>query len=218
MEEVRSGKCVYILKTGRNLYKIGKTHNLQKRLVAYHTHLPALFRVIRQYPAQNIAELEESLHIVFQHKRVKGEWFELSADDLTICDNIARNFALEKLSKQQKKYPEIRYSDNPLLQVMEANERYLNSYSRIVEDIKLGLSTDEIVELYQGAVSRTTIETVKKVLQSHTPNAELLSQWISVVNDMAAGMTEKKILEKYTGQISRTTLQMIKRILRHDLY
>ena len=30
-------------------------------------------------------ELEESLHIVFQHKRVKGEWFELNEDDLIIC-------------------------------------------------------------------------------------------------------------------------------------
>jgi uncharacterized protein (DUF433 family) len=209
---------VYILKTGKNLYKIGKTQNLQKRITAYHTHLPILFRIVRQYPAQNMNELEECLHVIFQHKRIKGEWFELNNDDVTICDNIARNFALEKLQQQQKKYPEIQYSDNPLLQVMEANEKYLRSYSKIVDDLKLGLSTQEIVELYQGTISKTIVETVRKVLQHHTPNAELLGQWIHVVNDMAAGLTEKQILAKYDGQIDRTTLQIIKRILRNDLY
>lgn len=218
MEEIRTGKCVYILKTGKNLYKIGKTQNLQKRIGAYHTHLPILFRLIRQYPAQNMAELEESLHIIFQHKRIKGEWFELNSDHITICDNIARNFALEKLQKQPKKYPVIQYSDNPLLQVMEANERYLGSYAKIAEDIKLGLSTEEILELYQGTVSKATVSTVRKLLQSHTPNAEFLSQWIPVVNDMASGMTDKQILEKYSGEMSKTTLQLIKRILRNNLY
>lgn len=217
-EEVLTGKCVYILKTGKNLYKIGRTHNLPKRLMVYHTHLPILFRVVRQYPAQNMAELEESLHIVFQHKRLKGEWFMLTGDDITICDNIARNYALEKLAKQPKKYPEIRYSDNPLLQVMEANEKYLAGYAKIVDDIKLGLSTEEIVEMNQGTVSKATVSTVRKLLQSHTPNAEFLSQWIPVVNDMAAGLTDKQLLEKYTGSISKTTLQLIKRILRNDLF
>ena len=218
MEQVQSGKCVYILKTGKNLYKIGKTQNLQKRLASYHTHLPIQFRVIRQYPAENISELEESIHVIFQHKRTKGEWFELSEGDLIICDNLVRNFAHDILKKQPKKYPDIEYSDNPLLQVMEANEKYLKSYSWIVEDLKLGLSTDEIVRMYEGVISKTTIETVRRVLKHHTPNAEFLSQWIHIVNDMAAGLTEKQILEKYPGQVSKTTIQVIKRILRHQLY
>jgi hypothetical protein len=101
---------------------------------------------------------------------------------------------------------------------MEANEKYLNSYSKIVDDLKLGLNTQEIVEIHQGTISKNIIETVRKVLQNHTPNSELLGQSIHVVNDMAVGLTEKQILEKYAGQISRTTLQIIKRILRHDLY
>lgn len=215
--EIKTGKCVYVLKTGKNLYKIGKTKDIQKRLAAYQTHLPVLFRIIRQYPADNMTELEESLHVIFQHKRVKGEWFELDLDDITICDNIARNFALNKLQKQ-KKHPEIKYIDNPLLQVMEANEKYLRSYSRIVEDLKLGLSTNEIVALYEGTISKTTIETVRRLLKYHTPNAEFLSQWIYIVNDLAAGLTEKQIAAKYPGKVSKTILQTIKRILRHQLY
>lgn len=211
------GKCVYILKTGKNLYKIGKTQHLQKRLLSYHTHLPILFRVIRQFPALNMNELEESLHLVFQHKRIKGEWFKLTPDDLTICDNIARHFALDKLKKQVH-YPEQVYSDNPLLQVMEANEKYLRSYSKIAEDLELGLSTNEIIELHEGKVSKITIDTVRKILKYHTPNAEFLSQWIYIINDLNAGMTENQVVDKYKGEVSRTTIQMIKRILKHQLY
>lgn len=218
MEQVQVGKCVYILNTGRNLYKIGKTQDLHKRLAAYHTHLPVMFRVIRQYAALNMTDLEESLHIVFQHKRVKGEWFELTKDDLIICDNVARNYALQSLQKQHRKYTDIPISDNPLLQVMEANERYLQDYSRIVEDIRLGLNNDEVFELYEGAVRKSAIETVRRLLRYRTPNSEFLGKWLRVVNELGEGVSESSILQKYRGQISRSTIQMIKRILRNQLY
>lgn len=218
MEQVQVGKCVYILNTGKNLYKIGKTQDLHKRLAAYHTHLPVMFRVIRQYAALNMTDLEESLHIVFQHKRVKGEWFELSKDDLVICDNVARNYALQSLQKQHRKYTDIPISDNPMLQVMEANERYLQDYSRIADDIKLGLNNDEVFELYEGTVRKSVIETVRRLLRYRTPNSEFLGKWLRVVNELSEGVSESGILQKYKGQISRTTIQMIKRILRNQLY
>ena len=104
MDRIQEGKSVYILKTTKKLYKIGKTENLTERIGAYRTHLPTLFSIVRQYMAENMNELEQSLHVVFQHKRVQGEWFKLKKEDLTICDNIARNYALEKLQKQKKSY------------------------------------------------------------------------------------------------------------------
>lgn len=218
MEQILTGNCVYILKSGKNHYKIGRTQNLQKRLAGYRTHLPVEFRLIRQYMAANMNELEQSLHIVFQHKHVKGEWFELNQDDIVICDNIARSHAVVKLQKQTKKYKEIQYSNDPLLQVMEANEKYLRNYSKIVEDLKLGLTTNEILELHEGSISRTTIETVRKLLKTHTPNSEFISQSLYVINDLESGLTENKIIEKYRGAISRTTIQTIKRILHNQLY
>lgn len=218
MEQVQIGKCVYILNTGKNLYKIGKTQDLHKRLAAYHTHLPVMFRVIRQYAALNMTDLEESLHIVFQHKRVKGEWFELNKDDLIICDNIARNYALQALQKQHRKYNDIAFSDNPLLQVMEANEKYLQDYSRIADDIKLGLNNDEVFELHEGTVNKSIIETVRRLMRYRTPNSEFLGKWLRVVNELGDGVSESTILQKYKGQISRSTIQMIKRILRNQLY
>jgi hypothetical protein len=219
MEQVQNGHSVYILKIGKNLYKIGKTQDLQKRLAAYHTHLPILFRLVRQYLTPQMSSLEESLHTVFQHKRKKGEWFELTPADLVICDNIARSFEQAQWHKRSsRKRREIRYSSNPMLQVMEANEKYLHDYSRIAEDLKLGLSIDEVFALHDGEVSLTIIATVKKILQYRTPNAEFLGQWWYIVNDLGTGMSENKVAEKYKGQTSRTTIQMIKRILENQLY
>lgn len=218
MEQVQVGKCVYILSTGKNLYKIGKTQDLHKRLAAYHTHLPVMFRVIRQYAALNMTDLEESLHIVFQHKRVKGEWFELSKDDLIICDNIARNYALQSLQKQQRKYNDIVFSDNPLLQVMEANEKYLMDYSRIADDVELGLNNDEIFQLHEGTVNKAIIDTVRRLLKYRTPNSAFLGKWLRVVNELSNGTSEASILQKYKNEVSRGTIQMIKRILRNQLY
>jgi uncharacterized protein (DUF433 family) len=215
---METGKCVYLIKTSKRLYKIGKTQNLQQRIAGYHTHLPILFRVVRQYMASNMTELEEALHIVFQHKRVKGEWFELNNDDLTICDNIARNYGFEKLREQKKQYQKIEFSDNPMLQVMEANAKYLSDYAKIVEDVKMGLSTNEITESYEGQVNKATVQTVRKILQHQTPNSEFISQWIFVVIEMEAGLTIDQILEKYDGKVNRSTIQTIRRILRNQLY
>ena len=213
--------CVYILKTGKNLFKIGKTRDLQRRLSSYHTHLPILFRVVRQYPAANMSELEESLHIVFQHRRVKGEWFQLTNDDLVICDNIARNYALAKLQRQvavhQEAY-ELHRSSDPLLQVMEANEKYLRDYSRIADDVRLGLSIQEIVELHEGSVSKVTVQTVRRLLKYQTPNSEFLHQWFFIVGELEAGTSDARILEKYPGQLTRATILMIRRIMRNQLY
>jgi len=245
-EPILTSNCVYIIKTGKDLYKIGKTQDLQKRLASYHTHLPVLFRVVRQYPATNMHELEESLHIVFQHKRVKGEWFRLAAGDLHICDNIARNYAwflargskrkiaarqqpsndwpsaggpvalLGKLQRQTR--TQLHYSDNPLLQVMEANEKYLRDYSHIAADLKLGLSVQEIVELHEGSVSKATIATVRRLLDYQTPNSQFLSQWFDIITDLEAGDTEDQIIAKHPGEITRNTIRMIRRILRNQLF
>ena len=218
MDQVQNGHSVYILKTGKNLYKIGKTQDLQKRLASYHTHLPILFRIVRHYITPHMDELEESLHTVFQHKRIKGEWFELAHSDLIICDNLARSYEQAQWHKRPGKNREIHYSSNPMLQVMEANEKYLHDYSRIADDLRLGLSIDEVFMLHDGEVSKTIIATVKKILQYRTPNTELLGKWWYIANDLGTGMSENKVLEKYKGQTSRSTVQMIKRILKNQLY
>jgi hypothetical protein len=72
--------------------------------------------------------------------------------------------------------------------------------------------------MYDGTVSKTIIDTVRRLLKYRTPNSEFLSKWLPVVVDLRAGLTEEQILTKYKGDISRSTLHMIKRILRNQLY
>jgi len=226
MEQRARQHCVYILKTGKNLYKIGKTRHLQQRLSAYHTHLPILFKVVRVYecpPGATMDELEEALHIVFQHRRIKGEWFQLTDQELVICDNVARHYALSKLqdrARAQRQQAEVTVGvdNDPLLPIIEANEKYLHDYSRVAEDIKLGLTIDEIEELHEGAVSKATIQTVRRLLQYQTPNSTFLSEHMHIVHELQAGATEDRIIAKYPGSVTRTSIRMIRRILRHQLY
>jgi len=216
--QLQDGACVYILKTSKKHYKIGKTKSLQKRLAAYRTHLPIMFRVIRQYLTENPDSLEEALHVIFQHKRVKGEWFSLVESDLIICDNMSRGYAGDSLPKKLNKRDIKPFSNNPLLQVIKANEKYLKDYSVVADDLQLGMSTNEIMELHEGAVSKTTIQTVRRLLQYQTPNATFISKWLFVVNDLQAGMKEKEVMAKYPNQVSRSIIATIKRIMKHQLY
>lgn len=101
---------------------------------------------------------------------------------------------------------------------MEASEKYLKSYSKIAEDIKLGLNTNEIIELYEGSISKAAVETVRRLLKLQTPNSEFISHWVFVVNDLENGLNENQIIGKYNGEVNRTTIQMIKRILHNQLY
>jgi len=102
--------------------------------------------------------------------------------------------------------------------VVEANEKYLRDYSRVAQDIKLGLSIGEIEELHEGTVSKATIQTVRRLLNYQTPNSAFLSEWFYIVNELEAGVSEDQILAQYAGQVTRTTIRMIRRILRNQLY
>ena len=101
---------------------------------------------------------------------------------------------------------------------MEANAKYLNDYSRIAEDVKLGMSTNEIVESYEGNVNKSTIQTVRKILEYQTPNSEMMGQWIFIVNDLEKGLSVNQIVEKYPEKINMNIVQTIRRILKNQLY
>jgi hypothetical protein len=71
---------VYIIKGG-SLYKIGRTTNLERRLRAFNG-LPFPVEVVHTIQAGDACGLETSLHSLFKSKRVKGEWFSLTEEDL----------------------------------------------------------------------------------------------------------------------------------------
>jgi hypothetical protein len=74
---------VYILRqVGGEHYKIGRTANPANRLKTFSVKLPfsVKFDVLIETP--NMYQLEADLHVRFATKRVDGEWFELSAEDI----------------------------------------------------------------------------------------------------------------------------------------
>lgn len=73
---------VYVIKCGTS-YKIGRTRNLAQRLGQM--SLPNKPRIVRTHNCADPGSLELRLHEMFDHRRLHGEWFELTdADVMTI--------------------------------------------------------------------------------------------------------------------------------------
>ena len=69
------------MRAGR-YYKIGRTTNLDGRLSALSTQLPFPVDLVRSFKVANAPQKEHTLHERFADKRVRGEWFQLSPDDV----------------------------------------------------------------------------------------------------------------------------------------
>lgn len=74
----------YLIKS-HNLYKIGKARDVDKRVKTYRTHNPKfeLIKIIE-------GDCERSLHSIYHHKRIKGEWFDLDDYDLSKIDELVK--------------------------------------------------------------------------------------------------------------------------------
>lgn len=75
---------VYIAKAGMsNHYKIGFTENsdIDKRLSAHQTSSHEKIERIGAFPVSS-KKTEKTIHKKFSHKKVRGEWFELSDEDV----------------------------------------------------------------------------------------------------------------------------------------
>lgn len=81
----------YLLQTNE-LYKIGKSTNLKKRLAAYATHNPN-FKLLWKVEL----DIEKYLHYTFKDVRVTGEWFKLTQEQVDIILEIDDNFICPKL-------------------------------------------------------------------------------------------------------------------------
>jgi hypothetical protein len=71
----------------KGVYKIGVTESITDREKRLSTG-NAFIRFIATIKSENAYALENSLHKYFSGKRIKGEWFRLSADDLEFLINV----------------------------------------------------------------------------------------------------------------------------------
>lgn len=65
-------------------YKIGMSSNFNNRLDTHQGSSPFNICVACAYYVGNMREEERALHLMFEDKRIRGEWFDLNATDLSI--------------------------------------------------------------------------------------------------------------------------------------
>jgi len=72
---------VYLFKSGR-YYKIGKTNDTVRRGQELKVQLPERVHLIHSIKTDDPRGIETYWHKRFESKRMQGEWFDLSADDI----------------------------------------------------------------------------------------------------------------------------------------
>lgn len=77
-----SSGYVYIIKGKAGHYKIGKTTDPDVRIKNLGVVLPFKIKPIHIIECQNRHEAETTLHHRYWHRRIAGEWYKLTAEDL----------------------------------------------------------------------------------------------------------------------------------------
>lgn len=81
---------VYIISDGE-YYKIGfTTGEVQKRVLSLQTGCSSSLSIIKAIETEYPDVLEKELHRRFHHKWIRGEWFDLSKDDLNGIDDLGK--------------------------------------------------------------------------------------------------------------------------------
>lgn len=73
---------VYLIRAENGLVKIGKTYDVAARLQALDIGSPVSLELVYVIETQRADEVEQRLHGIYEAKRVKGEWFALSDEDI----------------------------------------------------------------------------------------------------------------------------------------
>jgi len=72
---------VYLLKSGK-FYKIGRTNSVGRRQYEIATQMPEEVTEVHRISTDDSTGIERYWHQRFASKRLKGEWFNLSKEDI----------------------------------------------------------------------------------------------------------------------------------------
>lgn len=86
---IRYTGFVYVMHRRDGLYKIGRTNNIDRRLHEVSKKLRERVSLICAFRVFDPALSELELHNQFKEKRVKGEWFSLSQEDIDYIKGLA---------------------------------------------------------------------------------------------------------------------------------
>ena len=75
--------CVYIIKSLNGLHKIGFSNDVIRRMLEIEKNRgDDKLELVHTIRTKNTRLTESLLHAKFRDKRIEGEWFDLSADDI----------------------------------------------------------------------------------------------------------------------------------------
>lgn len=78
---------VYILHSGGS-FKIGRTNDLGKRITQISPIMPHPVELVHSIKSEDCLELESRLHEHFSSKRLNGEWFALTQEDVEYIKSL----------------------------------------------------------------------------------------------------------------------------------
>lgn len=86
---------IYVIKAGR-YYKVGKARRLGDRVETHQTSNPLEVKLIVEKWVKDYDSAEEELHKMFDHKRVKREWFKFNRDDIKAIKDFLKTREIKK--------------------------------------------------------------------------------------------------------------------------
>lgn len=95
LNPIKINGYVYFLNSDFGI-KIGCTSNLTKRLKLFVVKLPFETSIHSFVKCTDYSKLESLLHTHLKHKRINGEWFNLTEDDFKEIDVILSNMGLKR--------------------------------------------------------------------------------------------------------------------------
>lgn len=79
---------IYVIRSENGKYKIGKAQDVNKRLQSLQTGTPEKLELVLTIKTSNKNVLETICHRQFSSKKIRGEWFSLTDDDLNWLSNL----------------------------------------------------------------------------------------------------------------------------------
>lgn len=121
-----SGFVYLIRKIGTDIYKIGKTKNVDRRMGDFGVQLPFQTEEIFRFFSVNHDKTEKLIHQHFKEKCVNGEWFQLNVQDIediktcTFPSAIIESITGTKHIQETKSFKENIYLTKSLYSLEEA--------------------------------------------------------------------------------------------------
>ena len=99
--------CVYVIKhKGKSsIYKIGKSADFHQRFETIQSYNSAELEVVLVQKTSLNDYLEKILHFEFKSKKIRGEWFDLSKEDVARLKELVSN--LDSIEFLQANYENI---------------------------------------------------------------------------------------------------------------